>query len=126
MPQPSTAYVILRHVLSDGEHWDLMLDRGEALATWQLALDPVVLSEPCCRDAIPVRRIGDHRRAYLVYEGPISGGRGHVSRVDRGFYELTALAEPSWTFRLEGSLLRGRFAIQPKGPGGAMVLLRVG
>lgn len=32
-------------------------------------------------------RIADHRRIYLEYEGPLSGGRGEVSRVARGAFE---------------------------------------
>lgn len=32
-------------------------------------------------------RLADHRRAYLEYEGEISGGRGHVTRVAAGLCE---------------------------------------
>ena len=33
---------------------------------------------------IPCEALADHRLAYLDYEGPISGGRGSVTRWDRG------------------------------------------
>ena len=36
-------------------------------------------------------RIGDHRRDYLTYEGPVSGGRGSVERA--GLYGVIELAE---------------------------------
>lgn len=32
-------------------------------------------------------RLADHRPAYLDLEGPVSGGRGHVTRLLRGRYE---------------------------------------
>ena len=54
-------------------HWDLMLDTGETLRTWRLepALPGVIRAEP----------LGNHRRAYLDYEGPVSGNRGSVQRL---------------------------------------------
>jgi len=36
-------------------------------------------------------RIGDHRRDYLTYEGPVSGGRGRVE--GSGRYGVVELAE---------------------------------
>ena len=33
---------------------------------------------------LPVEPIGDHRRAYLTYEGDIGHGRGRVERVAEG------------------------------------------
>ena len=32
----TSRFVILHHRLAGGEHWDLMLEHGESLATWQL------------------------------------------------------------------------------------------
>ena len=32
--------------------------------------------------------LGEHRREYLTYEGPVSGGRGEVKRVAGGTYDL--------------------------------------
>ncbi|HOB73258.1 MAG TPA: DNA polymerase ligase N-terminal domain-containing protein [Phycisphaerae bacterium] len=106
-------YVILRHVQSEGPHWDLMLDQGETLATWQLAADPAALAEKNSPAVIPARRIADHRRAYLTYEGPVSRGRGHVTRIDSGTYELTRQDQTGWGIRLNGILLKGDFWISP-------------
>jgi hypothetical protein len=111
MAQLARPYVILRHEQTDGTHWDLMLDLGEALATWQLKRDPASLVNPAAMAAIPALRIADHRRAYLEYEGPVSGNRGHVTRVDSGTYEVTSHSPCGWTIRLAGTLLAGEFKL---------------
>ncbi|QDT53235.1 hypothetical protein Pan44_12510 [Caulifigura coniformis] len=75
------AFVVLEHdhpVL----HWDLMLDAGESLRTWRLSEPPLAGRTTTC-ESLP-----DHRRAYLDYEGPVSGGRGTVSRVMRGDFAI--------------------------------------
>jgi DNA polymerase Ligase (LigD) len=82
-------YVILEHD-HPFLHWDLMLEYGPALRTWRL------LAPPCPGKTVAAEAIGDHRRAYLDYEGPVSGGRGVVIRWDWGTFE----EQPS--ARLEG------------------------
>lgn len=59
-------------------HWDLLLEQGPAAATWRLSAPPTVGS------SVTGQRIADHRLLYLDYEGPVSGDRGHVKRVDAG------------------------------------------
>jgi hypothetical protein len=59
-----------------------MLETPEALATWALAKPPDASA------AIAAESLPDHRMAYLEYEGPISDGRGSVTRWDRGTYQL--------------------------------------
>ncbi len=100
-------FVILHHVLPDGEHWDLMLERDEALLTWRLVREPVDGS------SLPIQaeRLGDHRKAYLNYEGPVSGGRGSVRRVDAGTFEFEAEAPEGYGIRLCGRRLIGRFRL---------------
>ncbi|MCP4250962.1 MAG: hypothetical protein GY778_28325 [bacterium] len=98
-------FVILHHRLPDGEHWDLMLERGDVLATWQLAADPTA---PNALPAVATR-IGDHRKRYLDYEGPVSRNRGTVTRVDAGSWQLVSEAEDQWQMELTGQLLAGRF-----------------
>ena len=73
-------FVILEHRW-DGVHWDVMLESGDALRTW--AVDAPIASGVL----LPARALADHRLAYLDYEGPISGDRGTVRRLDRGTYE---------------------------------------
>ncbi len=94
----SARFVILHHTGYGDEHWDLMLEAGESLWTWQLAADPTSgLAKP-----ISARRIGHHRKLYLDYEGPVSGGRGHVRRVDRGTFDLISQAPIEIVLQLHG------------------------
>lgn len=78
--------VLLRHDLPDGSHhYDWMLERenGRALLTFRVG---VRLDEPGCT-RFDATRLGDHRAAYLTYEGDVSGGRGRVTRVAAGTVE---------------------------------------
>ena len=103
----SDRFVILHHLAPTGEHWDLMLERGDVLLAWQLT------SRPADRAACPIKciRVADHRKRYLDYEGPISGGRGIVTRFDRGCFELLEFTEDRITFELSGDVLSGRFRL---------------
>lgn len=104
-------FVILHHQLRGGEHWDLMLEYGEILATWQLLTEPVGGSVL----PIPAKRIGDHRKAYLAYEGPVSGDRGQVRRVDSGTVDIVDFSDDRCLFVLRGGRLSGRFRLQREG-----------
>ncbi|MCH7871956.1 MAG: hypothetical protein IID33_09685 [Planctomycetes bacterium] len=107
----ATRFVILHHIAPSGEHWDLMLERGDALLTWQLAC------EPTCGSLLPLpaRRIGDHRKAYLDYEGPVSRDRGHLRRVDAGTVEFEEFTPERKVFSLRGGRLTGRFVLAREG-----------
>ena len=104
-------FVILHHRVEDGEHWDLMLQHGETLATWQLDREPLSLASL----PIAARRIGDHRIAYLELEGPLSGDRGTVRRVDGGTVHIEVLDAKRCVFQLAGQRLSGRFWLTPSG-----------
>ena len=93
-------FVVLEHDWG-GLHWDLMLERGEALRTW--AIDaPIVAGVE-----LPARALADHRRLYLEYEGPISGARGTVRRLDRGSYDVLQWTPDRVVVRLSGVQLVG-------------------
>lgn len=90
-------WVLLRHTLPDGSsHHDWMLERGEhppragtheaGLLTFRLPVGVNPLSSRLKQFA--GERIGLHRREYLDYEGPVSGGRGEVTRIDSGLCEV--------------------------------------
>jgi hypothetical protein len=102
-------FVILEHdhpVL----HWDLMLEADGVLQTWRLERAP---EEPGC--TIHATALGDHRIAYLDYEGPVSGGRGIVQRWDAGTFD----DEPASTPEARRLILRG------KRVGGSVALTRI-
>jgi hypothetical protein len=92
-------FVVLRHDSPQGVHYDLMLEVGGGLRTWSLPEPPVAGVEFECR------LLADHRLAYLDYEGPISGGRGTVTRWDRGTYEIQQQSDCQWAVALAGEKL---------------------
>jgi hypothetical protein len=83
-------------------HWDFMLENEAALRTWRLALPPTETGP------IGAQALGDHRLAYLDYEGPVSGNRGTVSAWDRGEYSLVMDDGHVVEVQLWGDKLRGR------------------
>ena len=80
---PSLRFVVLRHDGIPDPHFDLMFETspGSSLVTWRSARWPIDRETPLVR-------IAEHRRSYLDYQGPVSGGRGQVHRVTTGFYRL--------------------------------------
>jgi hypothetical protein len=50
---------------------------AHGLLTWRADHWPLA-------DGTRLTLLGEHRRAYLAYEGPVSGGRGEVRRVAEG------------------------------------------
>jgi hypothetical protein len=93
-------FVILEHD-HPAKHWDLMLEQGEVLRTWRLSACPVA-GVP-----VPAEPSFDHRRTYLDYEGPISGGRGQVRRWDAGEFVWLADEPNQIAVRLGGEHCRG-------------------
>ena len=75
-------FVVLHHTGVPEPHFDLLLALpGDGrLPTWRLSTPP----ETWPTAAPAAVRIADHRRAYLTYEGPISGNRGHVRQIANG------------------------------------------
>ena len=98
-------FVILEHdqpVL----HWDLMLEAGNVLRTWRLA------EAPEAGKRVAAEASFDHRLLYLDYEGPISGGRGAVTRWDSGTYEGELPPAGDVELQLQGVRLCGRAVLQ--------------
>jgi len=89
-----------------GTHFDLMLEVGGVLRTWS------VPELPAPGKLIHAEALPDHRLAYLDYEGPVSGNRGNVSRVDEGEYEVLADSAGLWHVRLAGKTLRGTLELR--------------
>jgi hypothetical protein len=64
----------------------------------------LTLRVPCwpITTRVTVVPLGDHRRAYLDYQGPISGNRGEVRRAAAGTYAtLDAGAGSEWCVELD-------------------------
>lgn len=98
-------FVILEHdhpVL----HWDLMLEAGETLRTWRLAIPP----QPGQR--FPAIYLAHHRRLYLDYEGPLSGNRGRVVRWDSGTFNWQLQEEERVTVYLRGGRFQGSVLLE--------------
>ena len=105
------SYVILEHTVNGEKHFDLMFEvpGKEKLRTLQLKTR---LEKP--GDYCEFKELEPHRRAYLEYEGEISGNRGMVKRIERGTYEVLGASmllspEREPTYRIElrrGSALR--------------------
>ncbi len=97
-------FVILEHD-HPTLHWDFMLEAGAVLLTWRLS------SPPAPHEAVAAEHIGDHRLIYLDYEGPVSGGRGAVTRWDSGEYVWLEEAEDWKVMQLRGRRLDGTFRL---------------
>ncbi len=99
-------FVVLQHDTSQGRHWDFMLETQEALATWALA------EQPDATASIAAEALPDHRMAYLDYEGPISEGRGSVTRWDRGTYQLRRHEPDELVAVVTGEILIGEVTLR--------------
>lgn len=124
--------VLLRHDLPDGtHHFDWLIEPEpagagaadpdeRALLAWRLPRRP----EEAIGGEMLVERLAPHRRVYLEYEGPISGGRGVVSRVASG----TVVVRRDQVREFEAVVALGDSRLRLQGepiPGGAW-RLRVG
>lgn len=118
--------VLLRHVLPDGSsHFDWMFapDASPACSLVTFRVDQPIHHPEV--DLFDAEMIGRHRRDYLAYEGPVSGGRGRVERVATGWIRIDELTDacirvrvawPAGARFLIGTPLAGniwRFVIDP-------------
>jgi hypothetical protein len=90
-------------------HWDLMLESEGKLRTWRLQT-PLDKS-----GVIDAHELGDHRIAYLDYEGPVSGGRGNVLRWDAGIYTVNLWHAGEVRAILAGAKVRGVLCLRKVG-----------
>ncbi len=102
-------FVLLHHITEDS-HYDLMVDNGESLDTWQI--DEGDFSLLISGKTITARLLEPHRRDYLDYEGPVSKGRGRVKRYDRGEYTLLLHKKNLLSLMLRGERLTGKIEIR--------------
>lgn len=107
MPQPHR-FVLLEHRW-EGVHYDFLLETEGKLRAWRL-------KEPLRPGTQPAEANFDHRLLYLDYEGPISGDRGEVKRLDRGAYE-GALSPARAEVTLLGEIWRGKLLLTAQSDG---------
>lgn len=93
-------FVILEHD-HPFAHLDFMIESGDTLRTWRL------LTPPAPGETIAAEALGDHRKAYLEYEGPVSGGRGAVCRWDAGTFAAERESADELRLRLSGVRING-------------------
>ncbi|MEQ9616968.1 MAG: hypothetical protein RLN60_02915 [Phycisphaerales bacterium] len=85
---PALPFVILRHVYDDEpekDHFDFLFETEEGFdenARTLVAFRSLALDDDGFM--FTAERLENHRRLYLDYEGPISGGRGRVLRIRSG------------------------------------------
>ena len=99
-------YALLIHDSPRGLHYDFFLEDGVALKSWALPRLPEAGLEIAC-DAL-----ADHRSIYLDYEGPISGGRGTVTRWDQGTFAIESWTDNEIIVALAGTQLAGRVQLR--------------
>ncbi len=100
-------FVVQEHRKDQDVHWDLMLEKGERLATWQTPAPPEQWSEI----PLPCQKLVDHRLKYLTYEGPLSDNRGTVCMVAAGTCLPQLVSENNWQIRLEGDSITGNLGL---------------
>ena len=86
-------------------HWDLFLEAGSFLRSWRL---PILIDIETTFVAEPMP---NHRLLYLDYEGPVSGGRGSVARVDAGTFAWELDQPDHAEVQLLGKVFVGRLIL---------------
>ena len=102
-------YALLIHDSPRGLHYDFFLEDGAALKSWALPRLPEPGLEIACQ------ALADHRSIYLDYEGPISSGRGTVTRWDQGTFVVGSWTESEIVVALAGTQLAGRVELRFEG-----------
>jgi hypothetical protein len=110
--------VLLLHRTPDpapggGHHFDWMFQRpgGGPLITFRLASRPT----PAGPWPLRAERLADHREAFLTFEGPLTGDRGSVERIDSGNCELTIDTDAELSARIRLGPLAGELVGQAIG-----------
>lgn len=101
-------FVVLLHNHPE-DHWDWMFEKDGALLTFRSIPRPFSRESP---GPTEMTFIAPHRLDYLLYEGPVSGNRGTVQRVDTGFFRWVVKDVNRWVLELAGAALRGELSLQ--------------
>jgi hypothetical protein len=101
-------FVILEHDVPM-LHWDLLIEQNGVLVSWRLRA-PLQPGEPFAAEAS-----APHRLLYLDYEGPVSGGRGVVTRWDGGECIWLESGPEGVRVRLRGQKIAGELILEGRG-----------
>lgn len=107
--------VVLDHQCGPSSHYDWMVEDPQApageglLCTWRMPIPP---SRWAAAGQIELTRLGDHRRAYLTYEGEISGGRGSVRRIDEGEATIVSWSQQAAVIEVRLRAFDGRVTLR--------------
>lgn len=104
-------FVVQEHTTAEGVHWDLMLEQEGVLATFRLEEEPA----RCLTHEVRAVKIFDHPLRFLTYEGPVQKGAGRVGIIDSGTCQTQAQNEHLWILQLNGTILKGNFALRRTG-----------
>ena len=99
-------FVIQHHICED-DHYDLMIESGDSLLSWRISSNDI--RSLFKGKKIKVKKIQDHRKEYLAYEGPIRGGRGRVEIYDSGDCELISEKKENqniYQYKMNGRILK--------------------
>ena len=116
-------FVVQQHFReADYWHYDLMLERADALVTFSCPTPPEDLE----RLPTLVHHLGDHRLAYLEHEGQVSNDRGWCKIHDRGTFDWVAPKDPAHIetvdevrVRLDGLKAKGEYVLRRETKSGA-------
>jgi hypothetical protein len=84
-------FAVLWHSGIEEPHFDFMVETrpGSDLATWRVGSWPIMQSTEA-------KRLKDHRRMFLDYQGQLSGHRGQVEKVAGGACRVEIGPDAVW------------------------------
>jgi bifunctional non-homologous end joining protein LigD len=100
-------FVIQKHFRPGQVHWDLMLEAGQVLETYRLALPP----EKLLNQTTTAVRIADHPVKFLSYEGTVNKGAGTVEIAETGTYQVLSQNEGCRQLQFDGKILKAKFTL---------------
>jgi hypothetical protein len=119
-------WALLKHTTPDGAfHYDWLMEPSgvpeAALITFRVFERP----DDAGVDRLAAQRLADHRRVYLEYEGPLTGGRGSVERVGEGTCEVI-VDGAVFEVEIEGAVRRRWRGVRAEPRGDVYVFRAVG
>ena len=108
MSREDKKFVVQKHTHQGSVHWDFMLEKQDFLQTYRLDKSP----EQILQKGAKAEQIFDHSLKFLTYQGPVNQGRGSVSIVESGTYQVGKESDNLIELHLTGQILKGKFIIQ--------------